>query len=594
MRNNECVLHPRHPQDLVCTYDTCEHKLICEECAKVHHEIHDEGYIYPFAKLVEIHSNNKFTELKKELVTEKDSLERALRDKLDSTGPSGRLEAKVKESEEGIGEAVQEYIRYRTKDVKGIIQQYEGNLQKTELRHPEKMIPKIVKELMSEASLIDECRRDTRTKLRSLHEWVERALDEIELFNYEVDIIIETIDRRKEEILRRLGNDFKNSEASHHVNLDITVNQMVLDRNDSFEQKYTKMKRVGWENQRLSVEIDKLNKRMVAKDRKVEHYEKEIQDLLARIKSLQIELDRQTKKFVELERSRELEKLREQELMKDERRSLQELLVQKGVDMMGEVKEINLRKKGITHDELKLISKNFPAIVHLDLSENRLDEPDLETVFAFSKLRVLSLNYLRLSAKFVEQIPRRLPELTRLSLDSNGVTDDSVAELCNLRLVALSLVDNRITDTGAIAIANRLEFIEELHLSYNQLTSKSVESISKYLYKLRVLHLARNRVRNKGAGEIAKGLKDLEELFLGGCEISKEGCLPIARNNNKLRRLSLGKNELSTDAIFELIMYLSDLEWLDISFCALTDLDIDRIRKLCVANEKLEIVIQQS
>lgn len=49
---------------------------------------------------------------------------------------------------------------------------------------------------------------------------------------------------------------------------------MAMDRNDSFEAKYTKLKRVGWENQRLSVEIDKLNKRMEAKDKKVEHYEK--------------------------------------------------------------------------------------------------------------------------------------------------------------------------------------------------------------------------------------------------------------------------------------------------------------------------------
>lgn len=131
MRNQECALHPGNGQDLVCTFDTCEHKLICSECAKIHYDIHDEDYIYPFAKLVEIHSNNKFTELKKELVVEKDGLDRALRAKLDSTGPSGRLEAKVKESEERIGEAIQEYIRYRTKDVKGIIQQYEGNLQKT-------------------------------------------------------------------------------------------------------------------------------------------------------------------------------------------------------------------------------------------------------------------------------------------------------------------------------------------------------------------------------------------------------------------------------------------------------------------------------
>lgn len=131
MKNNECALHPGNPQDLVCTYENCEHKLICQECSKVHHEIHDEGCIYPFAKLLQIHSNNKFTELKKELVSEKDTLERALRTKLDSTGPSGRLEVKVKESEEKVGEAIQEYIRNRTRDVKGVIQQYEGNLQKS-------------------------------------------------------------------------------------------------------------------------------------------------------------------------------------------------------------------------------------------------------------------------------------------------------------------------------------------------------------------------------------------------------------------------------------------------------------------------------
>jgi hypothetical protein len=63
-----------------------------------------------------------------------------------------------------------------------------------------------------------------------------------------------------------------------------------------------------------------------------------------------------------------MEKLRQQEIMKDERRQLQELLVQKGVDMMGEVRDINLKNKGIIADELKLISKNFPNILLLDLS----------------------------------------------------------------------------------------------------------------------------------------------------------------------------------------------------------------------------------
>jgi hypothetical protein len=34
-------------------------------------------------------------------------------------------------------------------------------------------------------------------------------------------------------------------------------------------------------------------------------------------------------------------------------------------------------------------------------------------------------------------------------------------------------------------------------------------------------------------------------------------------------------------------MYLGELEWLDISFSNLTEQDLDRIRKLCVANDKL-------
>lgn len=107
------------------------------------------------------------------------------------------------------------------------------------------------------------------------------------------------------------------------------------------------------------------------------------------------------------------------------------------------------------------------------------------------------------------------------------------------------------------------------------------------------MHLAKNKVKNRGTSEIAKGLKDLEELFLGGCEITKEGCLPIARNLGKLKRLSLGKNELSTDVIFELIMYLNELEWLDVSFSDLTDLDVDRVQRLCSSNTKLQIITDQ-
>jgi hypothetical protein len=195
---------------------------------------------------------------------------------------------------------------------------------------------------------------------------------------------------------------------------------------------------------------------MIAKDRKVDHYEKEVHDLFNRIKSLQLELDTQTKKYVQMERSREVDKMQMQENQKDERKQLQELLLHKGVDMMGEMKEINLKNKGIIPDELRLISKNFPDINLLDLSENKMTETDLEAIFVFQKLTTLRLNYSHLSPEFIKRIASQLNFITVLSLDSNNINDDCVVDICSLKLTSLSLIDNNITDVGGQMIANRL------------------------------------------------------------------------------------------------------------------------------------------
>lgn len=44
----------------------------------------------------------------------------------------------------------------------------------------------------------------------------------------------------------------------------------------------------------------------------METYEKEVQDLLTKIKNIQNELNTQTKKYIMLEKSRELELMKEQ------------------------------------------------------------------------------------------------------------------------------------------------------------------------------------------------------------------------------------------------------------------------------------------
>lgn len=61
--------------------------------------------------------------------------------------------------------------------------------------------------------------------------------------------------------------------------------------------------------------------------------------------------------------------------------------------------------------------------------------------------------------------------------------------------------------------------------------------------------------------------------------------MSICKTCLKLKRLSLVATEITTDTVSEILLGLQKLEWLDISYSALSEADIKMVEKLKVYNK---------
>ena len=88
---------------------------------------------------------------------------------------------------------------------------------------------------------------------------------------------------------------------------------------------------------------------------------------------------------------------------------------------------------------------------------------------------------------------------------------------------------------------------------------------------------------------IGRHLKQIEELFIGSTGTTKEGFLEICKNCVRLKRLSVVANEITTEVVTEILLALKDLQWLDLSYCNFKEEQREKIEKLKIFNQKLEI-----
>ena len=235
----------------------------------------------------------------------------------------------------------------------------------------------------------------------------------------------------------------------------------------------------------------------------------------------------------------------------------------------------------------------------------------VQTFKTMGSLKELTLKKIGLSAEDVKALASVLPEipaLERLNLCSNGLGDDSATILSTVlgkcpNLSVLDLGGNLITDTGALALSemlmslgdrlislsigsllgkeahgfmknlSSLEHLSTLDLSGNKNGSAFAHALAASLPSLSVscLNLGGTGIGPRGAKALIPALArdtnmDLRELDLGGCRLGFFGTKSIAAFGLPLglEELNLSKNDIGDDGAWQLTNSLSNLNRLKV------------------------------
>ena len=167
---------------------------------------------------------------------------------------------------------------------------------------------------------------------------------------------------------------------------------------------------------------------------------------------------------------------------------------------MYDIKCLVIRYSKLSHSGLKRIctalERDYCAITSLMLLSGRLND---KLVNCLSDLVTRKLTDLQLFENeditdvavkhLCEALKTKTSMITQLRLDSNHITDDGVACLCNAftnsQVCKLSLTDNRITDAGVERLSQTLLDanckLRELDLRHNQITDTGAVALSRAL-----------------------------------------------------------------------------------------------------------------
>ena len=191
-----------------------------------------------------------------------------------------------------------------------------------------------------------------------------------------------------------------------------------------------------------------------------------------------------------------------------------------------------------------------------------------------SSLQILKMpdNYISSKGmkKIVEGI-RNNKSLQTLDFSNNRISDDGVKAISeylqsdNCKLQKLNLSSTSMTSKGAGYIADAIRLnatlmLQELNISYNNISDNGIEAISKQLMN--------NIPQEGGQSQVARGL---EKLFISHIKISDNGIRAIKdclMNNCTLRVLDLSNNDITSGSIkviAETLQHNSALQILDIS-----------------------------
>ncbi|MDR2755366.1 MAG: hypothetical protein LBC20_06630 [Planctomycetaceae bacterium] len=243
------------------------------------------------------------------------------------------------------------------------------------------------------------------------------------------------------------------------------------------------------------------------------------------------------------------------------------------------LKNLKLKNSSITDNAVKTIVESFPALNSLDISSNTLLTADsLKEIAKLKELTELIINYCNFSEFGMMDISE-LPKLTTLDIRANmQVGNSGLNYLTSLpSLKSLKHLSPAVDDTGLEALTAVKE-LETLEIQDFNITDRAGQFIRQFEKLSNLIIMRCQGFGSSGILEL-KGMK-LNRLTLRGLPSINDTGMEVFRELTTLKRLYLNELASISDAGILNLVYLKDLDTLDIWEIPITDQALETISKL--------------
>ncbi|MDR3183586.1 MAG: hypothetical protein LBT89_11840 [Planctomycetaceae bacterium] len=251
------------------------------------------------------------------------------------------------------------------------------------------------------------------------------------------------------------------------------------------------------------------------------------------------------------------------------------------------IKTLKLANGGITDAAVKTIADAFPLLVNLDLSsETRLTDDATKDIARLKNLETLSMLFCGISEFGIMNIAT-LPKLKALDIRAANVGNSGLSALAGVKtLKSLKHRAQTVTDEGIQALVGAKE-ISNLEIQDFSITGQSGQFIRQMENLTSLIIFRCENFDSSGLTEL-KGLK-LNRLTLRGLPVD-DGGLEVFRGLPTLKKLYLDELPSVSDIGVMNLVYLKELETLEIWDVPITDKSLETIAKL----PKLKTLILRS
>lgn len=259
-------------------------------------------------------------------------------------------------------------------------------------------------------------------------------------------------------------------------------------------------------------------------------------------------------------------------------RELNDSMIDKLSDLK-KLRKLKLTNSGLTDAGVRSIVQHFPELKDLDLSSNTLlTDESIKEIVKLQELESLAVIYCDFS-EFAMMDLSSHPKLKNLDIRANmqvgNIGMDFISKLSSLK--SLKHMCGAVDDSGmqSLSAAKGLESLEIQDFNITDTAGQSIRAFEG-LKNLSVFRCGQfgsgGLLEMKGAGLTRLTLRDLPAINDSGMDVFRE--MP------SLRRLYLRELASLSDAGMINLVYLKDLEVLDINEVPITDKSLESIAKL--------------